>query len=78
MKYLFLLATLGVGYYLLSREAPVAAVTESLAETKAAPNISATVTSSDTGASSNALKRPLDRTHAALGQVEQRNGAGEF
>ncbi|HEX8311393.1 MAG TPA: hypothetical protein VF614_08760 [Chthoniobacteraceae bacterium] len=76
MKYLFLLATLVVGYYLLSRDTPVTAVTETLAETKAAPNISATA--SGTTSPSNALKRPLDRTNATLDQVKQRNGAGEF
>ena len=29
-------------------------------------------------APSNALKRPIDRTHEVLGQVAKRNGVGEF
>jgi hypothetical protein len=78
MKYLFLLATLGVGYYLLSRETPVAAVAETLAATKAAPNLPNGAPSSSSTASSNALKRPLDQTHAAVNKAAQRNSDGEF
>ena len=73
MKYLFLLATLAAGYYLLARETPLSEVSDTLAETKAAPNISPNSASSAGTSGTNAF----NRTHAALDRVKQRNAAAD-
>ena len=76
MKYVFLLAAVAVIYFVLIRNAPVAPVVEAVTQNEVVPLT--------TGArpapppASNFLKRPLDRTHAVLDQVKQRNGKGEF
>jgi hypothetical protein len=76
MKYVFLLLGVAAIYYFLARSAPVAPVTQAVTAAEVAP---LTTGSRETAApASNALKRPIDRTHAVLDQVKQRNGKGEF
>jgi hypothetical protein len=74
MKYLLLLAGVVVAYVILTRQTPVAEVKTAVAQTEVAPLVSG---SRDVQPAS-ALKRPINRTHAVLDQVKQRNGAGEF
>ena len=76
MKIIALL-TVTAGIYLhFSRQTPVAAVAQTVTGQELA---SLTTAPKDTApAPTNALKRPLDRTHEVLGQVAKRNGAGEF
>ncbi len=76
MKTIALLVALACIYLYFAHHTPVAAVAQTmtgqdLAPLTAGPNESAP-------APTNALKRPLDRTHEVLGQVAKRNGAGEF
>ena len=59
---------------LLLLTAPLAAQTVTGQEAAAL----ATAPKDTAPAPTNALKRPLDRTHEVLGQVAKRNGAGEF
>lgn len=76
MKYLAVLAIVAIVYVVLSRQTPVAQVTEAVAQTEVQP---LTQGGRDVApAMSTALKRPLDRTNAVLQQVQDRNGAGEF
>ena len=77
MKYLFLLAAVAVVYFVLARNSPVAAVQEAVTASEAAP-LSTGPREPAAPAATSALKAPLDRTHAVLEQVKQRNGAGEF
>ena len=74
MKIIALLAVVaGLGLY-FSRPTPVAEVAatgQDIAPSTTGPKDAAP-------APTNALKRPLDRTHEVLGQVAKRNGAGEF
>ena len=77
MKYLFLLAAVAVVYFVLARNTPVSSVKEALAASEAAPLTTGSREPAAPAATS-ALTAPLDRTHAALEQVKQRNGAGEF
>lgn len=76
MKYLAVLAVLVIVYLLLAREAPVAEVTEAMAQSEAAPLVQGPREVAPPAGS--ALKRPIDRTQAVLGQVKARNGDGEF
>jgi hypothetical protein len=75
MKYVALLAAVAIAYFVLARHAPVVAVTEAVTQPEAAP---LTQGPREPAAPSNPLKAPLDRTHAVLDQVRQRNGNGEF
>jgi hypothetical protein len=77
MKYVFLLAAVAVVYYFLSRSAPIAPVVKTVTAQEVAP-LTTGPRNPPPAASSTALKRPLDRTHAVLDQVKQRNGNGEF
>jgi len=77
MKYLFLLAAVAVVYFVLARNTPVHSVTEAVTASDAIPLTTGPREPAPPAASS-ALKAPLDRTHAVLDQVKQRNGAGEF
>ena len=76
MKIIALLtATAGI-YLYFSKPTPVAAVAQAATGQEAAAL--ATAPKNAAPAPTNALKRPLDRTHEVLGQVAKRNGAGEF
>ena len=78
MKYLALLVAVGTIYVLFLRNSPVANVERAVAEAEA---VTATVPeplAASPAPRTNALKRPIDRTHEVLGQVEKRNGVGEF
>ena len=76
MKYILLLVGVVVIYYFLGRSAPIAPVTKAMAGQEVAP---LTTGSRETAApADHSLKRPIDRTNEVLGQVKQRNGAGEF
>jgi hypothetical protein len=76
MKYVFLLLGVAAIYYFLVRSAPVASVTQAVTAAEVVP---LTTGPRETAApASNALKRPIDRTHAVLDLVKQRNGNGEF
>ena len=77
MKYLFLLAAVAVVYFVLARNTPVSAVKEAVTASAAAP-LTTGPRAPALPAASSSLKVPFDRTHAALEQVKQRNGAGEF
>ena len=77
MKYLFLLAVVAVVYFVLARNTPVSSVTEAITASEAAP-LTTGPREPAAPAATSALKAPLDRTHAALDQVRQRNGAAEF
>ena len=77
MKYLFLLATVAVVYFILARNTPVHSVKEAVIQTEVVPLTTGPREPAPPAATSS-LKAPLDRTHAVLEQVKQRNGAGEF
>ena len=77
MKYLFIVGAVFVIYYVFIRETPVVPVTEALAQTEVQPLLSGSPTASTAPAGSG-LKRPLDRTQQVLGDVQQRNGTGQF
>ena len=77
MKYLFLLATVAIVYFVLARNTPVNSVKEAMTQSEAAPLITGPRDPAPPAATSS-LKAPLDRTHAVLEQVKARNGAGEF
>ena len=77
MKYLFLLATVAVVYFVLARNTPVSSVKEAITQSEAAP-LTTGPREPAAPAATSSLKGPLDRTHAVLEQVKQRNGAGEF
>ncbi len=72
MRLITLLAAVAIIGFLFTRQhSPVASVQEAVAQTESAPAPSPAPAAS-------ALKRPLDRTHAALDAVKKRNGHGEF
>ena len=77
MKYLFLLAAVAVVYFVLARNTPVNSVKEAVIASEAAP-LTTGPREPAPPAATNALKAPLDRTHAVLDQAKARNGAGEF
>lgn len=76
MKYISLLLAVAAGYFYLARATPVGAVAKSVTAEEVAPLT--TGPREPVLPPTNALKRPLDRTHAVLEQVKTRNGAGEF
>ena len=76
MKIVALLAAIAGIYLYFSHQTPVAEVAQVATGRELAPF---TTGPKDTApAPTNALKRPLDRTHEVLGQVAKRNGAREF
>ena len=77
MKYLFLLATVAIVYFVLARNTPVNSVKEAVAQSEVAP-LTTGPREPAAPATTSALKAPLDRTHAVLEQVKARNGTGEF
>ena len=77
MKYLFLLATVAIVYFVLARNSPVDSVKEAVIQTEVVP-LTTGPREPAAPAATSALKAPLDRTHAVLEQVKARNGAGEF
>ncbi len=77
MKYLFLLATVAIVYFVLARNTAVNSVKEAVIQSDPAP-LTTGPREPAAPAATNSLKAPLDRTHAVLEQVKQRNGAGEF
>ena len=77
MKYVSLMLGLVAVYYFLVRSAPVKPVAEAVTAAEVAP-LTTGSREAAAPAGTNALKRPLDRTHEVLQQVKQRNGAGEF
>ena len=76
MKYAVLLAAIAVVYYFLSRSAPLVPVAQAVTAQEAVALSTGPRPSSATEGS--ALKQPLNRTRAALDQVQRRNGDGEF
>ncbi len=72
-----MLLAVAAAYFILGRKVPVTTVTKTVTAQEVAPLTSGPRTPA-TPAESSALKRPFDRTNAALEQVKQRNGAGEF
>ena len=86
MKYVFLLIAVALVYLFLVRKAPVAPVVKEITQQEAAPlttgpagaPASSPVSGAAPAQSTNALKRPIDRTKDVLNQVKQRNGNGEF
>ena len=75
MKYLWLLGAVAVVYFVLARQTPVAAVQQSISQSEVAP---LTTGSREAAPAKTAFKRPFDRTHDVLNQVQKRNGTGEF
>ena len=83
MKYLFLLATVGAGYFFLLHQAPVAPAVQAVTQQEAAPLTTGPRGNTEPVPAAPAphtdyLKRPIDRTKEVLGQVAARNGNGEF
>jgi len=86
MKYLFILATVGVGYFFLLHKAPADQALQAVTQQEAAPLTTGPRGNTDPApgapapqtAQSDFLKRPIDRTKEVLGQVAARNGNGEF
>ena len=82
MKYLFLLATVGAGYFFLLHQAPTAPAVQAVTQQEAAPLTTGprgnTEPATASVPQSDFLKRPIDRTKEVLGQVAARNGNGEF
>jgi hypothetical protein len=76
MKYVLLLLGVALIYYFLTRSAPVAPVAQVVTAQEIAPLT--TGPRATAAPASTALKRPFERTHAVLDQVQQRNGNGEF
>ena len=70
-----LVAIAGI-YFYIGRQTPVAEVAQTATGQQLAPLTGGSKEA--TAAPTNALKRPIDRTHEVLGQVGKRNGAGEF
>ena len=76
MKIVVLLAAIAGIYLYFSHQTPVAEVAQTVTGQELAPLTAGPKDA--TPAPTNALKRPIDRTHEVLGQVAKRNGAGEF
>ena len=76
MKIIVLLLAIACVYFFFARQTPIADVAQAATGQEAAAL--ATAPKDAAPAPTNALKRPLDRTHEVLGQVTKRNGAGEF
>ena len=76
MKIIALLIAIAGIYFYCTRQTPVAEVARTATWQDIAPSAAAPQDAAP--APTNALKRPIDRTHEVLGQVAKRNGAGEF
>ena len=76
MKIIALIAVIACVYLYFSHQTPVAEVAQAVTGKELAPLTSGPKESAT--APTNALKRPIDRAHEVLGEVEKRNGAGEF
>ena len=76
MKYLLIVGALVVICVMFLRKPSIPPRTETNAQSAAAAV--APVPQPASAPASTALKRPIDRTHQVLDQVEKRNGAGEF
>jgi hypothetical protein len=76
MKYVVLLLGIAVIYLILMRSAPIAPAVQAATAQEVAPLT--TGPRETTAPASTALQQPLDRTRAALDQVKQRNGDGQF
>ncbi len=76
MKIIVVLVVIACLYLYFGRQTPVAEVAQTVTGQELAPLT--TGPKDATPAPTNALKRPIDRTHEVLGQVGKRNGAGEF
>ena len=77
MKYIALLLGVAAVYYFLARSTPVAPVAQAVTAAEVAP-LTTGPRETAAPAGTNALKRPIDRTHEVLNQVKKRNGNGEF
>ncbi len=76
MKIIALLIAIACVYFYFAHQTPIAEVAQAVTGQDVAP---LTTGSKEAAAPpTNALKRPIDRTHEVLGQVAKRNGAGEF
>ncbi len=78
MKYLALLVGVAIIYLIFIKQSPVASVTEAITQTEITPTVSGAPTATPAPVSGSGLRRPFDRTHAALDAVRARNGASEF
>lgn len=76
MKIIALLIVVAGLYLYFSHQTPVAEVAQIATGQELA--LLTTGLKDAAPAPTNALKRPIDRTHEVLGQVTKRNGAGEF
>ena len=76
MKYVLLLLGAAAVYFFLIRSAPVKPAVQAVTASEVAPL--STGPRETAAPQSNALKRPLDKTHDVLKQVKERNGTGEF
>ena len=72
-----MLLAIAAAYYILGRNTLVAPVAKAITAQEVAP-LTIGPRAPAPPPEGNSLKRPLDRTHAALDQVKQRNGNGEF
>ena len=75
MKYLWLIGAVAIVYFVLARQAPVAAVQQSVTASEVRP---LTTGGREVAPATTAFKRPLDRTHEVLEAAKKRNGTGEF
>ena len=82
MRFIALLAVLGILYVILTRHSPADSAKKAVAEAEAvapapvarpAPTAPSAAPAPTTG-----LRRPIARTREVLGEVKARNGAGQF
>jgi hypothetical protein len=86
MRVVAILIVVAIVYLVLARRSPVSTAVEAMKESEAVslssgPRPAAappTAPAPTAPAASSGLRAPIDRTHAVLDQVKQRNGAGEF
>lgn len=85
MRFIAILAVIGILYFALTRNSPVQNATQAVAEAEAvapsstpAPAPHAASAAAAPSPTPTALRRPIVRTREVLGQLGQRNGAGEF
>jgi hypothetical protein len=77
MRFIAILVVLGIVYAVFTRNSPEKSVTEAVAQAEAVAPAPAAATP-PAAPMPTALRRPIARTQEVLGQVQQRNGAGEF
>ena len=84
MRYIFLLITVAIIYVVLTRSSAVDPAAQAIQESMQAADPTPAPAPVAAGAvatpapHTNAYKAPLDRTHAVLDQVRQKNSGGEF